>query len=379
MTQAPELLLPEEDPTADALPVTDREALASVSQARLVWWRFRRHRPALISLIALLIIYLVVIFAGFVAPATGDQYHAQYTYAPPQLLRLSGHGLYVHGYTTHIDPATAGRSYTTDSTSHIPVGLFVHGGQYKIIGLIPSNIHLIGPKNPHDPFFLLGSDSQGRDLFSRIVYGSQISMTVGLVGVAISFILGIILGGLSGYFGGAADTVIQRIIEFIMSLPTLPLWLGLSAAVPPGWGPLKTYFAITAILSLIGWTNLARVIRSRFMEIRNEDFVLAAELDGGSHWRVIIRHMVPSFTSHIVASITLTVPGMILAETALSFLGLGLRAPAVSWGVLLQDAQQVQALAYHPWLLFPAAAVVVAMVALNFVGDGLRDAADPYA
>jgi peptide/nickel transport system permease protein len=363
---------------ADPTSSTGREALASASQARLVWWRFRRHRPALVSLVALLIIYLVALFAGFFAPMSADNDHPAYTFAPPQQLHIGHDGLYVNGFKTYVDPSTARRTFSTDTSKVIPVGLFVRAEPYKIAALIPSDIRLIGPKNPADPFFLLGSDSQGRDMASRIIYGSQISMTIGLVGVFISFVLGIILGGISGYFAGRTDTIIQRVIEFVMSLPTLPLWLGLSTAVPPNWGPVKTYLAITAILSLIGWTSLARVIRGRFLEIRDDDFVLAAELDGASRWRIITRHMVPLFASHIIASITLSVPGMILAETSLSFLGLGLRAPAVSWGVLLQDAQQIQAIAYHPWLLLPAAAVVVAVMALNFVGDGLRDAADPY-
>lgn len=363
---------------ADPPGATGRE-IGTASQGRLVWWRFRRHRLAMVSLAVLIVVYLAALFAGFIAPATADQHDARYTFAPPQRVHVSTDGLYVHGLASHVDTNTARRTYSIDETTRIAVRLFPRGETYKIAGVISTDIHLIGPVEQGRPFYLLGSDSQGRDLFSRILYGSQISMTIGFVGVMISFVFGIIFGGVSGYFAGRTDTIMQRIIEFVMSLPTLPLWLGLSAAVPPSWGPLKTYFAITGILSLIGWTGLARVIRGRFLEIRNDDFVLAAEFDGASRWRIIIRHMTPSFVSHIIAALTLSVPGMILAETALSFLGLGMQPPAVSWGVLLQDSQEVQAIAYHPWLLLPAVAVVVAVMALNFVGDGLRDAADPYS
>ncbi|HVX44907.1 MAG TPA: ABC transporter permease [Mycobacteriales bacterium] len=369
---------PKSGPLQDLAPFGDRITTAGASQARLVWMRFRRHRLALISLFVLAFIYFVAIFGGFLAPMTQDQYQAKYSYAPPQMLHISGSGLYVHGYHSKVNPDTLQRDFSTDSSSRIPVGFFVHGQKYKILGLFTSDIHFIGPKDKGAPFYLLGSDRQGRDMLSRTIYGARISMSIGLVGVALAFILGIVLGGISGYAGGRTDTVIQRFIEFVMSMPTLPLWLGLSAAVPPTWSPLKTYFAITIILSLIGWTGLARVMRSRFMQIRREDFVLAAEFDGASRSRIIGRHMLPSFASHIIASLTLSIPSMILAETSLSFLGLGLRPPAVSWGVLLQDAQNVRVISSAPWLLFPGLAVVVAVMALNFVGDGLRDAADPY-
>ncbi|MCB0141068.1 MAG: ABC transporter permease, partial [Caldilineaceae bacterium] len=240
------------------------------------------------------------------------------------------------------------------------------------------NIHLIGPEDPDAPMYLLGADRLGRDLLSRLIYGTRISMTIGLVGVALSFVLGILLGGISGFYGGAIDNLIQRVIEFIRSIPSVPLWMALAAAVPSDWSPLRIYFMITIILSLIGWTGLARVVRGRFLAMRTEDFVMAARLDGSNELRTIWKHMVPSFFSHIIASLTLAVPGMIIAETALSFLGLGLRPPVVSWGVLLQEAQNIRSVATAPWLLIPGLAVVVTVLALNFLGDGLRDAADPY-
>jgi peptide/nickel transport system permease protein len=245
-------------------------------------------------------------------------------------------------------------------------------------GLLKGDLHLFGVDDPDGRVFLFGADAQGRDLYSRVVYGARISMSVGLVGVILSFVLGVVLGGVSGYYGGAMDTLIQRAIEFLRSMPTVPLWMSLTAALPPHWPPVRIYFAITIILSLVGWTGLARVVRGRFLALREEDFVMAAKINGSSRTRIIFRHMVPSFMSHIIAALTLAVPEMILNETALSFLGLGLRYPAISWGVLLQDAQNIRAVATAPWLLMPGAAVVVAVLALNFLGDGLRDAADPY-
>ncbi|MCD6290002.1 MAG: ABC transporter permease [Anaerolineae bacterium] len=356
------------------------------SQWQLMWWRFRRHKLALIGGTVTLIIYLIALFVEFLAPTDPNAYSVRYTYAPPQRLHFidrTDKGIrihpYVYGYKVKVDKVALRRTFVIDKTKKYPVRFFVKGTPYKLWGLIEMKTHLIGPVDPEAPMYLLGADRMGRDMLSRMIYGTRVSMSIGLVGVALSLILGILLGGISGYYGGSIDTLIQRIIEFLRSIPTIPLWLGLGAALPPNWPPLRVYFGITVILSLIGWTGLARVVRGRFLSLREEDFVLAARLDGSSELRIILRHMVPSFLSHIIASITLSIPSMILSETALSFLGLGLRPPVVSWGVLLQEAQNVRSVATAPWLLIPGIAVVVAVLALNFLGDGLRDAADPYA
>jgi peptide/nickel transport system permease protein len=356
------------------------------SQWQLIWWRFRRHKLALFSAVVLILIYIVVLFAEFLAPYDPGDYIARYTYAPPQTLYLfdtvSGQTVfrpYVNDYTVEIDQQALRRTFVIDPETRIEVGFFVRGWSYKLFGIFETDLHLFGPKNPRERIYLLGADSIGRDVFSRMIYGTRVSMTIGLVGVIISLALGIFLGGISGYFGGWIDDLIQRTIDFLRSLPTIALWLGLAASFPLTWGPLQIYFAITIILSLIGWTALARVVRGRFLSLRTEDFVMAARLDGASQMRVIFEHMLPAFYSHIIASITLAIPGMILAETALSFLGLGLRPPVVSWGVLLQDAQNIRSVATAPWLLTPAIGVIVSVLALNFLGDGLRDAADPYS
>ncbi|MFD2081382.1 peptide/nickel transport system permease protein [Actinopolymorpha cephalotaxi] len=350
-------------------------------QRKLIWWRFRKNRLAVAGAVALGLIYLLAAFCEFWAPATPDTYRATYSYAPPQRIHVSFQGglhFFVDDYRSQVSGKTLLREFTPDPSRRVALRFFPHGEKYKLWGAFPTTVHFFGPAQAGHPFYPLGADEQGRDLLTRLIYGSRISMSVGLIGVGLGLVLGTALGGVSGYFGGITDTLIQRVIEFIMSVPTLPLWLGLAAAVPPGWGPIKTYFAITLILSLIGWTGLARVIRSRFLQIRSEDYVLAAELDGVRRSRIIGRHMLPAFTSHIIATLTLSIPGMILGETALSFLGLGLQPPVVSWGVLLQDAQNIRVLSTAPWLLLSGAAVVVAVVALNFLGDGLRDAADPY-
>jgi peptide/nickel transport system permease protein len=354
-------------------------------QWQLIWWKFRKHKIAMAGGIVTLLIYLIALFAEFLAPFDTERFSAQHTYAPPTALHLfetTAEGTrfnpYVNGYTVEIDPVALRRTFVVDEEIKHYVNLMVEGKAYKLFGLIPMNTHLIGPEDPDAPMYLLGADRLGRDLLSRLIYGTRISMTIGLVGVAMSFVLGILLGGISGFYGGAVDNLIQRVIEFIRSIPSIPLWMALAAAVPSNWSPLRIYFMITIILSFIGWTGLARVVRGRFLAMRTEDFVLAARLDGSSEMRTIWKHMVPSFTSHIIASLTLAIPGMIIAETALSFLGLGLRAPVVSWGVLLQEAQNIRSVATAPWLLLPGLAVIVTVLALNFFGDGLRDAADPY-
>ncbi|MEQ7127770.1 ABC transporter permease [Actinopolymorpha sp. B11F2] len=358
------------------------ERAGDAAQWRLVWRRFRKHRLAMGGAAVVVAVYVVAVLAEFLAPTTSGAQDEQYAYAPPQRLHVydeqHGFGLHVHGYTSRQDPETFERTFTVDSGSRIPVGFFVRGESYKLWGVIPWDRHLIGPVERDAPFYLWGADRAGRDVLSRIIHGSRVSLSIGLVGVAVSFVLGLLFGGVSGFYGGMPDSLIQRVIEFLIAVPTLPLWLSLSAAVPSDWGPLMRYFAITVILSVIGWTGLARVVRGRFLSLREEDFVVAARLDGCRKGRIIFRHMVPSFASHMIASLTLAVPGMILGETALSFLGLGLQSPAVSWGVLLQDAQNVRAIETAPWLMMPGAAIFVTVLAMNFVGDGLRDAADPY-
>ncbi|HRJ40609.1 MAG: ABC transporter permease [Caldilineaceae bacterium] len=373
------------DVADQTLPISEESRVNVATQWQLMWWKFRKHRLAMLGGVVTILIYLVTIFVEFLAPFPPVSFAAKYTYAPPQPLHLfeeTENGLkfapYVNGYKVEIEQAALRRVFTVDPEAKHYVGLLVNGAPYKLLGILPTDVHLLGPKEPDAPMYLLGADKLGRDVFSRLLYGTRISMSIGLVGVALSFLLGILLGGISGYYGGTIDNVIQRVIEFIRSIPTIPLWLGLAAALPSDWPPLRIYFGITIILSFIGWTELARVVRGRFLALRTEDFVLASRLEGSSEMRIIWKHMVPSFMSHIIASLTLAIPGMILAETSLSFLGLGLRPPIVSWGVLLQEAQNIRAVATAPWLLVPGAAVVIAVLALNFLGDGLRDAADPY-
>lgn len=361
--------------------VTESLDLEVASQWKLMWWKFRKHKMAMVGTVIVLIYYIMAMFAEFFAPTHFTTYNEQYVYAPPQTIHLFRDGKldpYVNGYTFERDPISFKKTWAVDESVVIPISFFVRSEEYKLWGFIPGDLHLMAADNPRDPFYLLGSDKSGRDVFGRIIYSARVSLTVGLVGVALSLILGILIGGISGLIGGWLDNVIQRLIEIIMSIPTLPLWLALAAVVPLDWQPLQVYFMITVILSLVGWTGMARVVRSKFLALREEDFILAATLDGVPRGRMIMRHMVPSFLSHIIASITLSIPGMILGETALSFLGLGLRPPVVSWGVMLQETQKVAVLAISPWLLYPALAVIIVVLALNFMGDGLRDAADPY-
>ncbi|MSU88871.1 ABC transporter permease subunit [Rhodobacteraceae bacterium 2CG4] len=353
----------------------------------LVWRKFRRHRLAMVSAVVVIFIYLVAIFAEFLAPFPTDQTSVRHTFAPPQPLALfvtDADGTrfrpHVKGLKMEIDREAMRRSFAVDAERIIPVGFFVKGYEYKLLGLIPANRHFFGPLDPRDPMYLWGADRLGRDMFSRIVMGTRVSMSIGLVGVAVSLVIGVAMGGLSGYYGGWVDTLIQRFIEFIRSVPTIPLWMGLAAAIPLDWPPLRTYFVVTVIVSMIGWTSLAREVRGKFLSLRGEDFITAARLDGLTDREVILKHMVPSFSSHIIASLTLAVPLMILAETSLSFLGIGLQPPLVSWGTLLKEAQNIRSIIEAPWLLIaPGSVIVVAVLALNFLGDGLRDAADPYS
>ena len=357
------------------------------SQWQLMWWRFRKHKIALVSAVLVILIYMIAAFCEFFAPYSSTYFNAQYINAPPQKLRFIRTGddgnrifePYVYSYTMTINPASLRRTHVEDHDSILPVRFFGRGEPYKMWGLFDTDLHFITPVDYTQPMYLWGGDEMGRDLMSRVIHGTRISMSIGLIGVAISLVLGILLGGISGYYGGPLDNLIQRLTEFLRSIPTIPLWMGLAAAIPITWSPIRVYFTITLILSLIQWTGLARVVRGRFFSLKTEDFVTAARLDGCSEIRTIMHHMVPSFISHIIASVTLSVPAMILSETSLSFLGIGLRPPVVSWGVLLQQAQNIRSISASPWLLFyPGAAVVISVLALNFLGDGLRDAADPY-
>ena len=354
------------------------------SQWQLMWWRFRKHKIAVASALVVLGFYMVVAAADFLAYADPDVSEAQRSLMPPQRVYwFDGWRFapYVHGVKGARDPLTFKRVYRPDPEQKVRIRFFAEGFEYRLFGLVPTTRHLIGVDaglDPNKTIFLLGTDVQGRDLWSRLIYGTRISLTIGLLGVTASLVLGVVLGGVSGFYGGAVDTVIQRTIEILRSIPTIPLWMGLAAALPREWTVLQVYFAITVIISLLGWTELARVVRGRFLAMREEDFVVSARLVGCSRRRIIFVHMVPSFMSHIIAATTLALPAMIISETALSFLGLGLRPPAISWGVLLQQAQNVQTVAISPWLMIPAIPVIVAVMAFNFLGDGLRDAADPY-
>ena len=358
----------------------DRVAVAS--NWRLVWWRFRRHHLAMASAGLLIFLYLIVLVPDFFSTQDPERTDARQAFIPVQMVHFFDDGRlspWVPAIVGKRNPTTLRMEWVTDPQKKVPVRFFAPGFSYRVLGLFETNLHLIGPADPAQRIFLLGSDRLGRDQWSRIMHGTQTSMTVGLVAVALSVILGVVLGGISGYVGGKTDQVIQRLIELLQSVPTIPIWLALSAALPRDWTPIQVFFAITVILSLIGWTTLGREVRGRFLALREEDFVLAARLAGCSRMRIILRHMVPTFASHIIATSSLAIPVMIINETSLSFLGLGIRPPAISWGVLLQEAQNIQTLALAPWLLIPALVVIVAVLAFNLVGDGLRDAADPYS
>ncbi|TVR74969.1 MAG: ABC transporter permease [Sphaerobacteraceae bacterium] len=359
----------------------DRVAVAS--QFQLMWWRFRRHRLAMFGGIVILLFYSVVVFADFLAYASPQASEAERSLMPPQRVYLFDDGSFsphVFGLDSRRNPQTFQREYFANPDDKIELSFFAEGFEYNLFGFIPTNRHLIGTKDREigESVFLLGTDVQGRDMWSRLMYATRISLTIGLVAVIVSIALGVVMGGLSGFYGGWVDMVVQRMMELLYSIPTIPLWMGLAAAVPDHWSILRIYFAITVIIALIGWTELARVVRGRLLALREEDFVMAANLAGASQFRVIFVHLVPLVLSHIIAAVSLALPAMIVAETSLSFLGLGLRPPAVSWGVLLQGAQNIQAVALTPWLLLPAIPVIVVILAFSFLGDGLRDAADPY-
>jgi peptide/nickel transport system permease protein len=369
------------DATASATSAAE-DRISVASNWTLVWWRFRKHKLALVSAAILALLYLVVLCPDFFSTQDPERTDARQAFIPIQSVHLFDEGRWapwVPGVVGKRNPVTLRMEWGADTSRKVRIGFFVDGPEYKVLGVIPAKVRLIGPLDPAQRIFLLGSDRLGRDQWSRIMHGTQTSMTIGLVAVTLSVVLGIVLGGISGYFGGWIDQVIQRLIEILQSVPTIPIWLALSAALPRDWTPTQVFFAITVILSLIGWTTLGREVRGRFLALREEDFVLAAELAGCSRARIILRHMVPTFLSHIIATSSLAIPVMIINETSLSFLGLGIRPPAISWGVLLQEAQNIQTLALAPWLLLPGLLVIVAVLAFNLVGDGLRDASDPYS
>ena len=351
----------------------------TASQWRLIRRRFRKHKLAVASVYVLGLLYAVAIFAEFVAPYPPNRRNIDFGYCPPQLVRFDlANGLHTYAMHAEVDPVTFARSYVEEPGRVVNLSLFAKGEPYRMWGLIPMERRFVGVAGGGTWFFL-GADKYGRDIFSRIVSGARVSLSVGLIGIAFTFVLGVTLGGISGYVGGRADSVIQRTIEILNAFPHLPLWMALAAVLPSDWSAIQVYFAITILLSLLNWTGLARVVRGKILTLREEDYAVAARLLGASHARVLFRHLMPGFTSHIIVALTLGIPGMILGETSLSFLGLGLRPPVVSWGVILQDCMDVRAVSVYPWLLSPVAFIVTTVLCFNFLGDGLRDAADPYS
>lgn len=367
--------------------------IATLSQWQLIRLRFSKHRLAVFSLRLLVCLYIIAIGAPFFAPYDQETKDLDYAYCPPQMPRWSFEdGWYTYAVYQDTDPVTLKNQYTVDRDTRIPLGFLVKGDSYTILGNWSSARHFFGvdldaaaekglleqAEDFRPAFFLAGADRYGRDIFSRLIYGSRISLSIGLISIFIAFILGVSIGGLSGYLGGKTDILIQRVIEVINSFPHIPLWLAIGAVLPQSWSSLQVYFAITMVLSLLNWTGLARVVRGKILALREEDYAVAARLLGAGHGRVLFRHLIPGFTSHIIVTLTLSVPAMILGETALSFLGLGLRPPIVSWGVMLQDCLNLQVVANYPWMLMPVISIIITVLSFNFLGDGMRDAADPY-
>jgi len=369
------------EPLATEKLTPEQERFYRASQWKIMWWKFRRHRIAVVCAAILLAFYASILVSEILAPYNLHSRDSRHIYAPPQRLHLFNGGRFVgpfvYGFSMELNMQSMRREFRPDETKVQSLRFFCSGDEYRFWGLFDAGFHLVCPAED-GTLFLFGTDRLGRDVLSRIIYGTRISLTVGLLGIAVSFLIGITLGGISGYYGGWIDTVIQRFIEMVRSFPELPLWMALSAALPVNWSPVLVYFGITIILGLLDWPGLARAVRSKLLALREEDFASAAVLMGASPRRVIARHLLPSFTSHLIASLTLSVPGMILGETALSFLGLGLRPPVTSWGVLLNEAQNINVVALYPWLMLPVVPVFMVVLAFNFFGDGLRDAADPY-
>lgn len=353
-----------------------------LSPGLLMWRQFRRHRVALLGLGVILAFVVLALSAELISPYPISERHEGLEYAPPTRIRLrdfrgSLRAPFVYGMEKQFDRENWRTTYVPETTTPYPVRLFVKGAPYRLLGLVPWDVHLFGTDGGF--VFLLGADQLGRDLFSRTIYASRISLSIAILGVVMSIAFGVLLGSVSGYFGGAVDNVIQRIIEVLLAIPNIPLWMALAAAIPADWPVVRVYIGIVLILSLIGWTGTARVVRGKFMSLRGEEFVLASRSFGASALHIIWKHLIPNFMSYIIVNLSLSIPNMILTETSLSFLGLGLQAPAVSWGVLLKNAQNFQDIVLHPWILSPGAFVVVAILALNFLGDGIRDAADPFS
>jgi len=380
----PEVPAPSVDVGGKIVDITEKkkEAYYTATQFQLMWWKFRRHRTAMIGSVVLGFFVFIMLFTEFLAPYGSQSRNSDYLFGEPEWPRLVDEngkfiGPFVYGMTTKFDKETMQLVLTEDTSKVHKIRFFAKGEPYKMWGLFKGSLHLFVVEDSH--LHLFGTDSLGRDVFSRTLFGTRTSLSIGLIGVFISFTVGLTMGGISGYLGGPVDNLLQRTIEFIRSVPTLPLWMSLAAILPKEWSPLRVYFSVTVILGFLTWTTLARRVRGKLISMREEDFVFAARIAGSSEARIIWRHMLPAFLSYIIVDLTISFPAMILGETTLSFIGLGLREPVVSWGVLLQQAQNIKAIEQHPWLFIPAVFVVVSVLAFSLVGDGMRDAADPYS